>query len=121
MVKCKTRGCNKKVKGGHCSKCRAAKTRAKDPVKAAFYNKRNNAKRDGIEFTITLDYFREFCYEYKFYKNVKHSGKSFSIDRIDPTKGYIPGNIQGMTVSENASKGKRILSYDWNTNTAKYY
>jgi hypothetical protein len=123
MVKCKTKTCRKKVKGGHCSACRARKARERDPVKAAFYNKRNNAKRDGIPFTLTLEQWRELCYEYKFYKSKKHSGKSFSIDRIDPDPsiGYVPGNVQCMTVAENASKGKRFLSYDYYTKTAKYY
>lgn len=46
---------------------------------------------------------------------------SYSVDRIDNTKGYIPGNIQALTIAQNSSKGTKVLSYDWYHKTAKYF
>lgn len=48
-------------------------------------------------------------------------GTSYTIDRIKNEKGYVPGNIQVLTLSQNSSKGTRVLSYDWYHKTAKYY
>jgi len=119
---CKTKNCRRVSHGRQfCSTCRKRKSRERDPIRAAYVNKKSDAKRRGIEFTITLDYFRKFCYRYKFIKNMGRSANSYSIDRIDNNKGYIPGNIQVLTVAQNASKGTRVLSYDWYHKTGKYF
>lgn len=119
---CATKFCRRNSKGRRfCSTCRTRAYRKRDPIKSAYLNKKNNAKRDGIEFTITLEYFTRFCYAYNFIKNRGKKGTSYSIDRIDNTKGYVEGNIQALTISQNASKGKKVLSFDWNTKTAKYF
>lgn len=42
----------------------------------------------------------------------------YSVDRINPDLGYIPGNIQKLEVGENSRKGNKKLEYDWQTGTA---
>lgn len=119
---CKTKYCRNRSHGRqYCSTCRRRASRKRDPIKAAYVNKKSDAKRRGIEFTITLEYFREFCYKYKFIKNMGRAGTSYSIDRIKNHLGYIPGNIQVLTIAQNSSKGTRVLSYDWYHKTGKYY
>lgn len=121
-TKCATKFCRLNSHGRQfCSTCRSKKSRAKDPIRAAYNNKKSDAKRRGITFTITLAYFRRFCYKYKFIKNMGRTSHSYSVDRIKNHLGYIPGNIQVLTISQNASKGTRVMSYDWYRKTAKYF
>lgn len=46
---------------------------------------------------------------------------SYSVDRIDNDKGYTIDNIRVLTLSENASKGAKILSYDYQTKHATVF
>jgi hypothetical protein len=62
--------------------------------KAEFYNWSLNS----IEFNILFDKWTELGYL---------RTKTPSVDRIDSTKGYIPGNIQWITHSENSAKTSR--------------
>lgn len=76
---------------------------------------RNRAKRKDLEFTITKDDFVVPTYcpvlgiELK--SGIGESGKpggnwnSPSLDRIDSSKGYVPGNIQVMSFLANTMKG----------------
>jgi hypothetical protein len=120
--RCGTKNCRRDSNGRQfCSTCRSRKSRAKDIIKHAYNNKKSDAKRRGIPFTITLAYFRRFCYRYKFVKNMGRTAHSYSVDRKKNHLGYIPGNIQALTISQNASKGTRVMSYDWYHRTAKYF
>jgi hypothetical protein len=122
VTRCKTRYCSNRSHGRQfCSTCRKRKSRESDPIRTAYVNKKSDAKRRGIEFTITLEYFRKFCYKYKFIKNMGRTAHSYSVDRINNKLGYIPGNLQVLTVAQNASKGTRVMSYDWYHKTAKYF
>lgn len=67
-----------------------------------FLNKRQNALDRGIEFTLTLQSIRnmlqaEHCYYTGIKMTESEGGKSRAtdrtIDRVDSTKGYIPGNV----------------------------
>jgi hypothetical protein len=71
------------------------------------------AKRKGIPFTITRDDIRqvwtETCPVFG-YSLRRHEGRgahreSYSLDRIDNAKGYVPGNIQILSQRANAMKG----------------
>lgn len=119
---CKTENCRNRVAGRQfCSSCRSRKCRERDIIKHAYYNLKASAKRRNIEFTITICYFRRFCYRYDFIKNMGKKKHSYSVDRICNKYGYIPGNIQALTISENASKGTKVLYYDWYHRYAKWY
>ena len=94
---------------------RSRKARAADPVRYSYVSLRNNAKRRGKVFTITLDYFKQFCYATDYLKGKGRTATSYTVDRIDESKGYEPGNIQVLPLVVNI---KKYLNYDWQTGTA---
>lgn len=83
--------------------------RRKNPMKYAFNTLRNNAKRRGKEFTITFEYFKEFCFITKHMENKGIHRSGYGVDRIDPTKGYIPGNIRSIPNHINVSRHVRAV------------
>lgn len=119
MKHCKTPFCRKKAdRGNYCYKCEKAKWRAANPMRAAFQNLRNNSKRRGKEFTLTFEQFSAFCYKTKYLAGRGRALDNYTIDRIDNSKGYTAENIRVMTNKENASKGKKLLVYDYRTGHA---
>lgn len=81
------------------------------------------AKKLGYEFTITKDYLilHEYCpilgIKLKFNPG-KRKDNSYSIDRIDSTKGYIKGNV--CVVSWKANRIKRDISMEFCERVIKY-
>lgn len=73
---------------------------------------KSRAKKRGIEFTITKEDITvpEFCpilgIKLEVNSNLGKGGKpsSYSLDRIDNTKGYIPGNVQVISHQANSMK-----------------
>lgn len=99
-----------------CLPCKNKKHREKDPVATSYENLKFNAKRRGKVFTITLAYFRRFCYRTDYMKGKGRQSDSYTVDRIKEWLGYIPGNIQKMTNGDNVRK---YLEYSWQTKEAK--
>jgi hypothetical protein len=101
---CKTEGCNKPAYE-HVSK----KTgRRRSYAYCNSYRKhRANAKRRGILFTITLDYFRAWCAETEVLLGAGRSATSLHVDRKIDALGYVEGNLQVLTNSENIAKENR--------------
>lgn len=66
---------------------------------------KNNARRRGKEFTLTMQEFVDFCEETGYMEGKGSSRLSLSVDRIDHNKGYVAGNIQVLSLSENGAKG----------------
>ncbi len=79
---------------------------------------RRNATRRKKEFTITLEFFREFCYATNYIQKKGRSGDAYTIDRIDNDKGYTSDNIRILSAFDNNSKHHRKLVYDWRTGYA---
>lgn len=118
-LKCKIKGCQE-IRGIYrdvCSKHHMQQVRKANPMKCCYTNLKANAKRRGHAFLLTYQEFEEFCIATDYIAGKGRTRESYSIDRIDPTKGYQLDNIQRMTVSEN-SKKKNHLHYDWQTGTA---
>jgi hypothetical protein len=79
--------------------------------------------RKGIDFTLTEDDFElpEFCpvLGTKLVMGTRAvAADSMTIDRIDATKGYMPGNVQVMSYLANCMKSnatpEQLLSFaDW--------
>lgn len=116
---CLTKYCkNKKIKG-FCSTCRSRKSRENDPEKYAYNTTKANAKRRRKPFTITFEYFKQFCYEYNYIQGKGKTATSLSIDCKINDLGYVEGNIRGLPLGENSRKGTKVLDYDWNTKTAR--
>ena len=66
---------------------------------------RDHARARGIEFKITLDYWRGLVDAFGYYQ--KREDEVLSIDRVDATKGYIEGNIRVVSVSLNSYKSNK--------------
>ena len=98
-------GRNKAKRGSYCYTCRRARYRDINPIAYAFDNLRQNAKRRGIKFLLTLEDFIDFLKEFPEYMFKKGRGKNdLTIDRkIDPL-GYAPGNLQVLTNADNVRK-----------------
>lgn len=84
-----------------------------------YFNKvKTNALKRNLEFNITIDYIWEiFCVQkekckltnlpIKLMPNFnKKEGQTASLDRIDSSKGYIPGNVQWVHKDVNLMKNK---------------
>jgi hypothetical protein len=84
----------------------------KNPIKALVRAAKNRARKKGIPCTIKAEdlYLPEYCpvlgIKLKSNWGTGPGGKadSYSLDRIDPTKGYIPGNVQIMSHRANSMK-----------------
>jgi len=112
--KCKTKYCGRRVKSGKvCNTCRVRKWREENKSRSSYLNLKHNSLRRGIEFQLTFEEFQQFCYETDYLQGVGKKKTSFSIDRIDPEKGYILSNLQVLTLQENSRKGRKYLSYDY--------
>jgi len=76
----------------------------------AYNDLKQNAKKRGIKFTITLEYFLgltdAFCF-WDMGEAAVDRGDILTIDRADACKGYEPGNLSILTQSENTAKGNR--------------
>lgn len=94
-----------------CSSCRSRKTRAADPVRASFIARRNNADRRGKPFTITLEYFREWCIKVNYFRYKRgRAADSYTVDCKINELGYVPGNLQLLTNRDNV---KKYITYDY--------
>ncbi len=85
-----------------------------NPLRNRYHTKKQNARRKGQEFTITLAEIQElwescggtcpyFGWQLKFNKGVK-ANDSVSFDRIDPGKGYVTGNVEILSDLANRMK-----------------
>lgn len=92
--------------------------RENNPVKYAYNNLKGSAKRRGLEFTLTFEQFEEFAVRTEYIQNKGKKRDSYTIDRINPLKGYIIENIRILPLSVNSSR-KKVLDYCWMTKTAK--
>lgn len=99
---------------GH-SKCLRCIKRYRLPIITKLYrNARSRAKKSDIEFTIKEDdiIIPEVCpiLNIKLTENEGTSGpNSYSLDRIDNSKGYISGNIQVISMRANQIKNDSTI------------
>lgn len=103
---CKNKPQPKKV--GLCSKHYHIYRKIKDPVYDRFVNFRGNAKKrrdgKGIEFTITLEQFRDFCQRTGYIIKKGMRGRNCTLDRIRNWEGYHIDNIQIKSIQANVRK-----------------
>lgn len=95
-------------------------------MQAAYATCRAKAKQrksrnwpNGIPWEITLEEFAVFAKATEYLTQKGNERGSLTIDRKDPTKGYVSGNIRAVTRIENVEKqcreqGKRFeAGYAW--------
>lgn len=115
---CRTKYCRKnKAKTGHyCYSCVRRKYNQRHPLRNAYHVLKNNAKRRGKPFTITMDEWLQWCKKHDYTPTGgKPSWPEFrsrpSVDRIKSRYGYHIWNIQKLSVSDNSKKSDK-----WPTN-----
>lgn len=106
MAKCSTKYCrgqrapNRTV----CYKCKAKKYKEKNPLRYKYCKLRSNAKRRGHTFTVSFEEFSELVLKSGYMEKSGRAANSYHLDRIDASRGYVPGNIQVLTNSINVQK-----------------
>jgi hypothetical protein len=115
----------------YCKPCRAEWTKKYDraePHKKIFLRKKHKAKERGIEFSLKLEdvVFPTHCpalgVELSYVQRGGNPGSrpnTASFDRIDPSKGYIPGNV--IIVSELANRIKTNATVEQIERVAAFY
>lgn len=119
MAKCQTKYCRQDAKRGrYCYKCEHKQRKEKAPYRYWFGVLRRNARRRCKHFSLTFEYWVQWCDEtgYLGIKG-KHRGDA-SVDCIINELGYIDGNIRPLTVEDNAAKGCKYV--DFNTATRSW-
>lgn len=88
-----------------CHKHRKRFQKDNNPLVYCYGYLKQNAKRRGKAFSLTIEEFKQFCNETGYLELKGKLRKSASIDRIDHTKGYSLDNIQVLSLSDNGKKG----------------
>ncbi len=92
--------------------------RERNPRRMLYLHARQRAKQQNVEFTITeadieipevCPVFGMKIYMNKTRQNGRAADDSMSLDRLDPTKGYVPENIWVISWKANWLKGKGTL------------
>lgn len=107
--------CGKGTKRGRiCNTCKSRIYREKYPIKAAYDHIKYRAKERKKPFKITLEYFTEFCYKTELLASGRRKhAEGFTVDCIINELGYVEGNLQKLTLSENSKKSVKRIEYDW--------
>ncbi|CAB4162672.1 hypothetical protein UFOVP783_91 [uncultured Caudovirales phage] len=106
----------------YCTRHRAIRQRANDPVAAYYADLRHHAKERGVGCSLTLAEWRVWQAQVGFFDNAaEERAARMSVDRIDPNKGYSLDNIQPLTVAENARKAVAERGRKWVERMEKRY
>jgi len=111
--KCCYSGCGKPITAKNRLMCYHHKhqmQKINNPLSTAYNTLRLNAKRRGKEFAISFQYFKDFCAKTKIMLGRGIKADSYHIDRIKEELGYVEGNLQVLTNTENL---KKYREYDW--------
>jgi hypothetical protein len=120
--RCRVKGCRHHVtpgqrrkQGGFCRRCKEDRYKVRHPYTYALNKLRNNARRRGHAFDLTLEEWIMFC-DLTGYVDARGRGaEDLSIDRIRDSEGYTLSNIRVLTVSENSRRAavrRKIESWD---------
>lgn len=101
--------CKKAPRGSLCTRHEHEMRKEKNPYQYWYGVLRRNAKRRGKVFTITLEYFIQFCIETGYIDKKGRKSGSMTIDRRIDELGYIEGNLQILEVGQNSRK--RFVDY----------
>lgn len=93
--------------------CKARNKTFIGKIRLTYYHMKARSRKKGFKRIIKLEKFIIFCKKDKnfriLFKNWKKSNYEYklclSIDRIDNNKGYVKGNLQFLTISDNSKKG----------------
>lgn len=88
-----------------CSKHKMERWRAANPMRAGYSTLGDHARRRRLAFTITFEDYEELCRLTSYLDSKGTERHCLQLDRIDPLRGYEPGNLRVITCAENTSKG----------------
>lgn len=88
-----------------CRKHDMRRWRAQKKKTADYCTLRDHANARGIEFKITLDYWRGIVDAFGYYQC--GPDEVMTIDRVEAHKGYVEGNLRVVTLSLNSVKANR--------------
>lgn len=103
--KCQAKFCRKKVRPEHkkgstfCPDCCERILRKNNPAWRIWTDLKRHARLRKKSFDLTYAEFREF------HATKPRDNDKWTVDRIDPTLGYSPTNIQWLSLSDNSRKG----------------
>lgn len=105
--RCSTPLCRKAPRDGRklCDCCRKRKQRENDPVAYQYDRLRASAAKRSLPFTLDKAWFREVCEQTDYHNRAGLMPGDLSIDRVDPLKGYEPGNVRVVERTVNTAKG----------------
>jgi hypothetical protein len=111
-MKCKTKNCRKDSapKRRVCYSCAVKGYKDRNPVRYAYAVMKGNAKRRKKVFNISFEYFKQFVISSSYMAGKGINKAGLHIDRIKEELGYIEGNLQVLTNTENV---KKYLSYQF--------
>lgn len=110
---CHTKYCRKPQQHGYfCYACKKREWRATHPLQDAFYNLRHSARRRDIPFLLSLVDFQTLSCRYDYLNRRGKQAHSFTVDRIDSSKGYALENLRVISNSDNVAKGNRERALD---------
>lgn len=109
--KCKLPFCRRpREKHKHiCAKHKHERQKQLNPIAYQYQVLKSSAKRRGIAFSLTKDYFESFCETNDYIRLKGIYSECMTIDRINPDLGYANGNIQMIT--NYANQKKRWVDY----------
>lgn len=89
------------------STARVRRWRAANPLRYCWQALKDNAKRRGKNFTLSLREFEKFCDDSSYLEKRGREAEALTVDRIINKNGYEKENIQAMTNSDNARKNNQ--------------
>lgn len=106
---CKVKGCRGRTKSGtsngqFCRRCREHRYKLTHPYAYSLNKLRNNAKRRGIPFDLSLEEWIMFCDLTGYVDAHGRGAEDLSVDREKDELGYTLSNIRAVTVSVNSRK-----------------
>lgn len=112
---CATRWCRNEAAKTHrlCWNCQKRQWAEKNPVRYAYANLKQNARRRGKDFELTYEQFEAWSKKTEYIRGKGRKSESWHIDRIDESKGYTVDNIQVLSNKRNNYK-YLLLRAEWN-------
>lgn len=106
--KCLTKFCRgiawRHCKNVLCPKCVNRRWRDRNPLRYFFNRLRYRAAERGHVFALPFEYYCEMVLASGYLEKKGKTAASLSIDRINEKVGYVVGNVQFKTLSENSRK-----------------
>lgn len=102
---CVNNSCKKK--GELCHRHYKIRMKKRDPVYVRYNEFKSNAKKRSIEFSVTIQQFRNFCIKNNYIIKKYNRGKNMTIDRRCNVHGYHIWNMQILTMLQNQRKSTK--------------